>query len=160
MNEETKILINSKMHQLFMAKGKREPEKKMAILWIKYLESYPPEKLIEAFEKEIRSNNDFPTLGKILNHVDPLPDPESESLDAWNELLISISKGIDYTKEQFEVCCEVAGSISAVAQANEYQLSAIKKDFIRKYSKKIQKKIDEKIQIQTNQNKLLGNNHG
>lgn len=159
MNKEIKILITLKLHELFLAKGKNPASDEIVILWIRYLESYPPEKLVEAFEKEIRSNNDFPTLGKILNHVDPLPNAEDLSNEAWNNLMRVINKGFDYTTEQIDICREIAGSISVIGQANEFQLSGYKKDFIRVYSKKVKKQIDEKIQIQTNQSKLIGKNH-
>lgn len=160
MNEKIKTLIISKLHELFLSKGKKSPSDEMATLWIKYLKLYPPEELMKAFEKEIMSTNGFPTLGSILNLIDPLPDPESESLDAWNGLLRDISNGEVYTDEQIEICREIAGSLTAIREADPFQLSAHKKDFIRVYSKWVQIKIDEKIQIQTNKNKLLGENHG
>lgn len=157
MNEKIKILITSKLHELFLAKGKNPASDEIVILWIKYLESYPPEKLIEAFETEIRSNNDFPTLGRILNYIDPLPNPENESNEAWNKLLSDISSGREtYSKEQMDICRQIAGSITAIRQANEFGLSTMKKNFIRVYSKKVKKQIEEKIKISVNKNNLIG----
>jgi hypothetical protein len=134
------------MGKLFLSKGRQIPSTEMIKIWGSYLKEYSHISLVDAFEAEIKSNNDFPTLGRILNHIEPL-DSGIKARSIWNGLLNKIRSGDGiYTDSEKSVAKKVAGSIEEIKSADQYSLSFIKKDFIEEVKTVLKKQNYDKIE--------------
>ena len=120
---------------LFLSKNKKLDDE-VAMLWTQELLSYDLDKIEFAIRKEIRSTNQFPILGNLIQDIDPQETPETIAENQWNIVLQYIRGDIkkdELGKDLFNFTYDLFGGFSDLKKSpKQYILDQYKKQFIRK----------------------------
>ena len=133
MNKAQGIL--TLLEELFISKGRKLSDE-MAKVWTKYLAEYDSDKIIYSIKREIMSSNQFPTLGALIESIDPKESFESDAEQSWSKLMKAMR---DNTIAELPdgakmVVNENFGGFYDIKNANDFQLTKMKKSYVKKVS--------------------------
>lgn len=129
-----KQFIIDQIARLFISRN-QTPIDQLEDVWAEDLMIYDQKKLEYAFNQYRRYGDDFPSLAKIIQLTENLPQPESLAAMAWGHVLKAIkkesSKGLN--EQEKKVLNIVAGGLGNVMTMDSFNISQTSREFKRLY---------------------------
>lgn len=143
----TKEQFAKMFHDLMQSKC-RQVDSQMLETWYRWLGRYDADRLAGAFAELICSKESFPTVGHIIELIDPLPRPTEEAASRWEKIVNTVKKGLeDYKKlpQEWRDVVNEAGGYSAVATGDKYVCDKVGRSFRTRMATILKKQLKERI---------------
>jgi hypothetical protein len=120
-------------YALQLSKGKPVNED-MAVAWYELLKDFSADQIEKAFKQCVYSPDDFPTVGKVIEMVNPI---KARALLEWCEVLKCAERGITPTGTKGEIV-RLLGGIDRIGYCeNEYEMSKLQRNFCEIFETKV-----------------------
>jgi len=106
-------------------------------IWVEILEKFPDDKLNHAFTKMIYSDEEFPSVGKIIKMCQP--DYKQIAEDVWTFIMKQVRAGKYEFDGAIKDVLQQIGGARQLGIDNPYGLESKKRQFVSKYRKEIEK---------------------